>query len=48
VALLPSVPHIDEVVTNVYDIEHAPEAYASRLAMSGLKSLVHFDGVDGR
>ena len=35
-------------VVNVYDIEHAPEAYASRLAMSGLKSLVHFDGVDGR
>ena len=46
VALLPSVPHIDEVVTNVYDIEHAPEAYASRLAMSGLKSLVQFAGVD--
>jgi L-iditol 2-dehydrogenase len=46
VALLPSVPHIDEVVTNRYDIEHAPEAYASRLAMDGLKSLVHFAGVD--
>jgi L-iditol 2-dehydrogenase len=46
-ALLGSVPHIDEVVTNRYDIEHAPEAYASRLAMDGLKSLVEFPGVDG-
>ena len=46
VALLPSVAHIDEVVTNRYDIEHAPEAYASRLAMDGLKSLVEFPGVD--
>ncbi|MSQ41764.1 MAG: threonine dehydrogenase [Dehalococcoidia bacterium] len=43
-ALLPVVPHIDEVVTNRYDIEHAPEAYASRLAMDGLKSLVEFPG----
>ena len=46
-ALLASVPHIDEVVTNRYDIEHAPEAYSSRLAMQGLKSLVEFPGVDG-
>ena len=46
-ALLGSVPHIDEVVTNRYDIEHASEAYASRLAMDGLKSLVEFPGVDG-
>lgn len=46
VALLPSVAHIDEVVTNRYDVEHAPEAYASRLSMDGLKSLVHFAGVD--
>ncbi len=45
-ALLASVPHIDEVVTNRYDIEHAPEAYSSRLAMDGLKSLVEFPGVD--
>ena len=45
-ALLHSVPHIDEVVTNRYDIEHAPEAYSSRLAMDGLKSLVEFPGVD--
>jgi hypothetical protein len=44
--LLGQVPHIDEVVTNRYDIEHAPEAYSSRLAMSGLKSLVQFAGVD--
>jgi L-iditol 2-dehydrogenase len=46
VNLLGQVPHIDEVVTNRYDIEHAPEAYSSRLAMSGLKSLVQFPGVD--
>jgi L-iditol 2-dehydrogenase len=45
-ALLPRVAHIDEVVTNRYDIEHAPEAYSSRLAMDGLKSLVQFPGVD--
>lgn len=45
-ALLPRVPHIDEVVTNRYDIEHAPEAYTSRLSMNGLKSLVQFAGVD--
>ena len=44
--LLGQVPHIDEVVTNRYDIEHAPEAYSSRLAMNGLKSLVQFSGVD--
>ena len=46
-ALLSSVPHIDELVTNRYDIEHAPEAYSSRLTMDGLKSLVEFPGVDG-
>lgn len=45
-AMLAHVPHIDEVVTNRYDIEHAPEAYASRIAMSGLKSLVQFAGVE--
>jgi L-iditol 2-dehydrogenase len=46
VQLLGSVEHIDQVVTNRYDIEHAPEAYSSRLAMDGLKSLVGFAGVD--
>src|SRR5690606_10608329 len=46
-ALLQVVPHIDEVVTNRYDIEHSPEAYTARLAMDGLKSLVAFPGVDG-
>ena len=46
IQLLGSVAHIDEVVTNRYDIEHAPEAYSSRLAMDGLKSLVEFAGVD--
>ena len=46
IAMLPNVPHIDEVVTNRYDIEHGPEAYTSRLAMDGLKSLVQFAGVD--
>ena len=46
VALLPHVAHIDEVVTNRYQIEDAPQAYASRLAMEGLKSLVEFPGVD--
>ena len=44
--MLAHVPHIDEVVTNRYDIEHGPEAYSSRLSMSGLKSLVQFAGVD--
>jgi L-iditol 2-dehydrogenase len=44
--MLSHVPHIDEVVTNRYDIEHGPEAYSSRLSMSGLKSLVQFAGVD--
>ncbi|MBM3139737.1 MAG: zinc-binding dehydrogenase [Chloroflexi bacterium] len=48
VALLRAVPHIDEVVTNRYGIERAPEAYASRLELNGLKSLVAFPGVDGR
>ncbi|MEX2229587.1 MAG: alcohol dehydrogenase catalytic domain-containing protein [Dehalococcoidia bacterium] len=46
VAMLRSVPHIDEVVTNRYGIEHAAEAYSSRLALDGLKSLVAFPGVD--
>jgi L-iditol 2-dehydrogenase len=45
-ALLRSVPHIDEVVTNRYGIERSPEAYSSRLEMDGLKSLVAFPGVD--
>lgn len=45
-ALLRSVPHIAELVTNRYDIERAPEAYRARLEMDGLKSLVHFPGVD--
>ena len=44
--LLRTVPHIDEVVTNRYDVESSPEAYTARLAMDGLKSLVCFDGVD--
>lgn len=44
--MLPHVAHIDEVVTNRYDVEHGPEAYTSRLSMSGLKSLVQFAGVD--
>ena len=46
IQLLGSVPHIDQVVTNRYGIEQAPEAYTSRLAMDGLKSLVEFPGVD--
>ena len=46
-ALLGHVPHIDEVITNRYGIERAPEAYSSRLAMDGLKSLVEFPGVGG-
>lgn len=46
VAMLGSVPHIGEVVTNRYGIERAPEAYESRLALAGLKSLVQFPGVD--
>ncbi|GMU41930.1 MAG: 2-deoxy-scyllo-inosamine dehydrogenase [Chloroflexota bacterium] len=44
--LLSQTPHIDEVVTNRYDVEHAPEAYTARLALDGLKSLVQFAGVD--
>ena len=44
--MLEHVPHIDEVVTNRYDIEHGPEAYSSRVSMSGLKSLVAFAGVE--
>lgn len=47
VAMLATVPHIDEVITNRYDIEHGPEAYVSRLAMDGLKSLVQFADVVG-
>jgi len=46
VAMLAAVPHIDEVVTHRYGIERAPEAYESRLALAGLKSLVQFPGVD--
>ncbi len=46
VRLLGSVPHIDELVTHRFEIEHAPEAYEARLAMDGLKSLVVFPGVD--
>ncbi|MCY4455879.1 MAG: alcohol dehydrogenase catalytic domain-containing protein [Chloroflexi bacterium] len=46
VAMLGHVPHIDEVVTNRYHIEDAPRAYASRLELDGLKSLVEFPGVD--
>lgn len=45
-ALLRQVPHIRELVTNRYDLERAPEAYRARLEMDGLKSLVHFPGVD--
>jgi len=41
-ALLGQVRHIDELVTHRFGIERAPEAYASRLAMAGLKSLVEF------
>lgn len=41
-AMLGQVRHIDEVVTHRFGIERAPEAYASRLAMAGLKSLVEF------
>jgi L-iditol 2-dehydrogenase len=44
--MLEHVPHINELVTNRYDIEHGPEAYSSRVSMSGLKSLVAFAGVD--
>ena len=45
-ALLPHVPYIEKLVTNRYQIEDAPQAYASRLAMEGLKSLVEFPDVD--
>jgi L-iditol 2-dehydrogenase len=45
-ALLRTIPHIGELVTNRYDIERAPEAYRARLEMDGLKSLVHFPGID--
>ena len=44
VHLLRSVPHIEDVVTQRYGIEQAPEAYSARMAMEGLKSLVVFDG----
>ena len=46
VALLPRLPLLGELVTHRYGIEDAPRAYASRLAMDGLKSLVEFPGVD--
>jgi len=48
VAVLGSLPHVEELLTHRYGIEQAPEAYASRLSLSGLKSLVEFPGVDGR
>ncbi len=48
VALLGSLPHVDELLTHRYGIEQAPRAYDSRLSLSGLKSLVEFPGVDGR
>ncbi|MEX2373808.1 MAG: alcohol dehydrogenase catalytic domain-containing protein [Dehalococcoidia bacterium] len=44
--LLGHVPHMDELLTNRYGIEDAPQAYDARLALSGLKSLVEFPGVD--
>ncbi len=47
-ALLDTLPHVEELLTNRYDIEQAPDAYASRLSLSGLKSLVEFPGVDSR
>ena len=37
---------VDRVFAIAADIEHAPEAYTSRLSMDGLKSLVQFAGVD--
>ena len=46
--MLGQVPHMDELLTNRYGIEDAPEAYSARLALSGLKSLVEFPGVDTR
>lgn len=46
VRLLGSVPQMDELLTHRFGIEHAPEAYAARLSMDGLKSLVVFPGVD--
>ncbi len=46
--LLGRVPHMDELLTNRYLIEDAPEAYSARLSLSGLKSLVEFPGVDER
>jgi len=46
VQLLGQVPHMEELLTNRYPIEQAPEAYASRLTLTGLKSLVEFPGVD--
>jgi L-iditol 2-dehydrogenase len=47
VNFLGSVPHIDEIVTHRFELERAPEAYAARLSLDGLKSLVVFPGVDG-
>ena len=46
IQMMKHVAHIDEVVTNRYDVEHGPQAYESRLSMSGLKSLVQFPGVE--
>ncbi len=44
--MLGHIPHYDEILTNRYGIEQGPEAYESRLALAGLKSLVEFPGVD--
>ena len=48
VQLIGHVPHYDELITNRYSVEQGPEAYESRLALAGLKSLVEFPDVDDR
>lgn len=48
VQLIGHVPHYDELLTNRYTVEQGPEAYESRLALAGLKSLIQFAGVDER
>ncbi len=45
-AMIGTIEQMADVATNRYDIEHSPDAYTSRLAMNGLKSLVEFPGVD--
>jgi L-iditol 2-dehydrogenase len=45
--LLGHIPHYEEMLTNRYSVEEGPAAYEARLALSGLKSLVEFPGVDG-